>query len=312
MNSIQYLYDVNYQNHEMELCNFEMRSLFGREIEEKIFFSEQIIEPSISPYIRNRLEIIYTANSIKGIVELIKSNDFVCNDFLVKFIDPSKCVPSRTEKKALCKEIGNVIYGYPTFKNPKNTFGITVYKDIWYFGLLSVNDMKWQLHNEKPHSYSSSLGIYLAKVLANAAGNGVSNKKLIDPCCGVGTVLLEANFAGYDITGCELNDKVAESARLNLEHFDYKSEVITGNIKDINTHYDAAIVDIPYGILSHTDKDNQMMIIQNAKRISDKFVLVACEDMTDELLAENIEIVDRCSVRKTRKNNFVRYIWICR
>jgi len=312
MNPVKYIYNVNYQNHEKDLCSFEMRSLFGSFMEEKIFFSELLIQPSISPFIRNRLEIIYTASSLKGIIGLIESNQYVCDDFLVKFYDPSNNVPSRTEKKAYCKEIGNVIHGYPTFKNPKNTFGLTLYQDMWYFGILAANDMKWQLHNDKPHSFSSSLGIYMAKVLVNAAGNGDFSKKLIDPCCGVGTVLLEANYSGYDITGGEINDKVAESARLNLKHFGYKTSVITGNIKDIEEHYDASILDIPYGILTHTDKANQMMIIRNAKRISDKFVLVACENMTEELIAENFEIIDSCSVRKSRNNNFVRYIWICR
>ncbi len=312
MNPVQYIYNVNYQNHEKELCSFEMRSLFGSFGEEKVFFSERLVEPSISPYIRNRLEIIYTASSLKGIVELIETNQFAIDDFLVKFYDPSNNIPSRTEQKTYCKEVGNVMDGYPTFKNPKNTLGLTLHQDMWYFGLLTTNDMKWTLHNEKPHSYSSSLGIYLAKVLANAAGNGDFKKKLIDPCCGVGTVLLEANFAGYEIVGCDINYKVAKSAQLNLEHFGYKSHVKTGDIKDIEEHYDAAIVDIPYGILTSTDKANQMMIIKNAKRISDKLVLVACADMTEELIAENFEIIDRCSVRKSRNNDFIRYIWICK
>ncbi|MBC3798624.1 SAM-dependent methyltransferase, partial [Acetobacterium tundrae] len=33
------------------------------------------------------------------------------------------------------------------------------------------------------------------------AGNGDTSKRLIDPCCGVGTVLLEGIWAGYDIIG---------------------------------------------------------------------------------------------------------------
>ncbi|MBI9013784.1 MAG: SAM-dependent methyltransferase [Clostridiales bacterium] len=312
MNSVQYIYNVNYQNHEKELCSFEMRSLFGSFEEEKNFFSKHSVEPSISPYIRNRLEIIYTASSLKGIVELIETNQYNIDDFLVKFYDPSNIIPSRTEQKTYCKEVGQVMHGYPTFKNPKNTLGLTLYQDMWYFGLLTTNNMKWKSHNDKPHSFSSSLGIYLAKVLANAAGNGDFKKTLIDPCCGVGTVLLEAKFAGYDIDGCDINDKVAEMARLNLEHFGYKSRVKTGNIKDLEKHYDAAIIDIPYGILTSTDKANQMMIIKNAKRISDKFVLVACEDMTEELIDESFEIIDCCSVRKSRNNDFIRYIWICR
>ena len=42
--------------------------------------------------------------------------------------------------------------------------------------------------------------------------------------CGDAEIIegLEANFAGYEIVGCDINYKVAKSAQLNLEHFGYK------------------------------------------------------------------------------------------
>jgi len=307
----QYIYNVNYQVHEEDLCALEVRSLFNIELEGKVFFENKQIDPSISPFLKNRLEIIYKTSSFSDIIELIEKNKITSHDFKVKYLELFSGDPYLKKRRELCKEVGLRIQGFPSFSSPKTTFGISFFKGCWYFGILVENNPIWKAHNRKPFSYSSSIGINLAKALINIAGNGDFSKRLIDPCCGVGTVLLEGCFSGYDIRGWDILSKIAEKARANLLHFNYQPKVTTGDIQDIEESFDVSIVDLPYGIFSLTNEDTQMKIIRNAKRISKKLVLVSSNDITDQILGEKLKIIDYCSVSKSENHSFIRYIWVC-
>ncbi|MBK5251916.1 MAG: methyltransferase domain-containing protein [Peptostreptococcaceae bacterium] len=281
-------------------------------MKEKVFFESRKVHPSVSPFLKNRLEIIYKASTFLEIIESITKDKIAASDFKVKYVKLGKDDPHFKKRREYCKAIGLIIEGFPCFAAPKNTFGITFYKGNWYFGKLAERSLYWKVHKNKPNSYSSSLGLSTAKVLINIAGNGDTSKRLIDPCCGVGTVLLEGVWAGYDITGWEINSKIAENARENLKHFNYEVKVVTGDIQDIDDSFDASIVDLPYGNCSFKNDENQLKIIRNAKRISKKIVLVSAEDIRDEIVKENLEIIDSCKIRKNEKGDFLRYIWVCK
>lgn len=133
----------------------------------------------------------------------------------------------------------------------------------------------------------------------------------MDPCCGVGTVLLEGSFAGYDICGWEINEKVAENARANLLYFNYQANVTTGNIEEIIDRFDVSIIDLPYGNFSHMTKESQIKIIHHAKRISKRVVLVSADDITQELASVALKVIDYCTLNKRKDKHFVRHIWVC-
>ncbi|SHH76764.1 TRM11 family SAM-dependent methyltransferase [Clostridium grantii] len=307
----EYIYNVNYQVYEKDLCVLEIKSLFNCSIQDKVFFSNKEVNPYISPFLKNRLKIIYKTSCFLDILEFVENEKITAQDFMVKYLELFTGDNNAKKGKEISKKIGLRITGFPCFSNPKTIFGVTFYKGIWYFGTLVSNNSKWKEHNSKPYSYSSSLGINIAKVLLNIAGNGDFSKKIIDPCCGVGTVLLEGFFAGYDIIGWELKSKVADNARGNLLYFNYPPKVTTGDIKDIDETFDASIVDLPYGNFSNTTEDNEMKIIRNAKRISKKLVLVSSENITNEIVKENLKIIDYCKVSKKETKSFNRYIWVC-
>ena len=151
----------------------------------------------------------------------------------------------------------------------------------------------------------------MAKVLINVASRGDTSKRIIDTCCGVGTVILEGIFAGYNICGWEINPKVAEFARLNLAHFQYNAIIVTGDMKDIKEHYDVVIIDLPYNNFSHFDEQEQLNIIRHAKQIANRMIIVTSTDIREKLYAEQLKIIDYCRVEKTIKRDFARYIWIC-
>lgn len=306
-----YMYNVKCRQYEAELCDLEIKALFGLPLNEMIVISNKLVNPSISPYIKNRLQIIYKAGELSGIVEQIEKNGVLAEGYLVKYVHLTKDDIYLKDRKIICKKVGFVITGLHSFLEPKITYGITHFKGEWYFGILEENDPKWREHNDKPHTYSSSLGINVAKAILNIGSMGDFNKTIIDPCCGVGTVLLEGCFAGYDICGWEINEKVARNARGNLVHFNYVADVTTGDIEKIEETYDVSIVDLPYGNFSITTKENQVKIIRHAKRISKRVILVSSEDITQELTDASLKILDSCSMNKRKNEKFIRYVWVC-
>jgi len=312
MKNHRYIYNVNYNELENDLCSFELKALFGSQIEEKVFFSYKEIDPSSSPFIKNRIKIIYETETLEDILQLMENNELRASGFLVKYVELESGDTNFKNRKNISKEVGLRIYGFPSFKTPKIKYGISCYKQRWYLGELVENNLLWRALKNKPYSYSSALDGNIAKVLINLAGQGDTTKKLIDPCCGVGTVILEGLFSGYDIKGCEINSKIAESARLNVMHYEYETEITNGDIKDIQEDYDVAIVDLPYGNFSEFDLEKQLEIIRQATRISKKLILVSSKDIADKLLDEKLNIIDYCKVYKTVKRDFARYIWICK
>ena len=169
----------------------------------------------------------------------------------------------------------------------------------------------WHKHTKKPCSYSNSISINIAKALVNIAAKGDKKKKLLDACCGVGTILLEACFAGYNMEGCDINWKLCKNARENLSYFNYNTTVYRSDIKDISKRYDAAIIDLPYNLLSCVTDNDVLHIIKATTAITDRMVIVSTSDIENLVNKTGFRISDYCSVRKQGKRTFVRKIWLC-
>ena len=80
------------------------------------------------------------------------------------------------------------------------------------------------------------------------------------------------------------------------------------DIKDIEEKFDVAIIDLPYGLFTPIRPNEQMDIINSARKIADKLILVTFEDMDEFVYNAGFEIIDRC---KVSKGKFIRYISVC-
>jgi tRNA (guanine10-N2)-dimethyltransferase len=288
-----------------------MRSLFNRSIESKAFFSDKRIDVSISPFIKSRLEVLHTSTNFEDLIQKVNKSNYTVEGFKVEYVPVVKADPVNKERNTIAKAVGNAIEASPSFSNPEIIYGVTCYEGKWYFGIVVYNTMLWKKHMSKPYSYSSSLGINTAKAILNVAACGDFTKKIIDPCCGVGTVLLEGHFAGYDITGCDINYKVVIKARENIKHYGYQGQVIKRDIKDIDEAYDVAVVDLPYDNFCKSDEASMLAIIHHAARISKRLVLISSIDLTEKIREEGLVIVDRSVAYKNKSRRFGRYIWVC-
>lgn len=305
----KYFYFINCSEMEKELCNMEMRSVFGKEPKAKYLFSEKNFDPSRSPFIKLQIKSIYVEKNLEIIINKIKGDKISYDAFKVNYIKSEDGDVSYEERLKAVKEIGFVVTGFPDIHNPKIELAITKVKDKWIFGELIRNNFQWQKHNDKPHSYSNAVPLRMARALINIAVGDNRELTLVDPCCGVGTVVIEALDLGINVKGYEISKPIACNARNNIEFLGYNREIITsGDMHNINEIFDVAIVDIPYGLYSPVTLQEQVDIISTSRRIARKMVIITFEDMDNLIISAGFKIVEKCYMKK---GNMIRQISIC-
>ena len=304
-----FIYFINYQDNERELYKMEMRCLFNREINEKYFFSDIDINASKSPFIKSKIKIIYSDESLDRMVRKIKEDNLSYDDFKVSYVKSEQGDVQYEDRLEATRKIGFVVNGYPDMHKPRNPLAVTKINGLWIFGEYERNDFKWQKHNDKPYSYSNALGLRMARALVTIAMKDNEEGTLIDPCCGVGTVVIEALDLGIKVKGCEISKQIAYNARENVEFLGYlRDTIVCYDMHKIKDKYDSAIIDIPYGLYSPITSQEQKDIINTSRRIARKLVIITFEDMDNIIISAGFRILDKCYMTK---GNMKREISIC-
>ena len=304
---MKYLYILNYNIEESEMCALELRRTFHINPKEKYFFSKHNENVTRSLFTKKKLEVLLEG-TLEDIINEIETKEMTYDGYKVEYVDVEGYEKHYKDKNDITYKVGYAILGEFDMKKPNYLLGITEIDGTYYFGLLSKNTQDWHKHDNKPHHFSTALPIRQARSIVNIAVGDNPNKCLVDPCCGVGTVLLEASNLGVRIDGFDIHYPVKEGARKNLEFYGYHTTVLRKDIQDVEGHYDTAIIDIPYGLFTHVETATQQMILNNARRIADELILVSNRRMSEEIERAGFKIVDECSVTKA---TFVRYIMVC-
>lgn len=316
MNTVKkstYIYTYVHPKDEFDLCRMEMRAFFKKDTESNYIISDVKIDPSRSPFIAERLEVLYEdsdLDTIKKFVEDLKVNEATFKVICLNEMDlgDTEKIP-HSERRVIEREVGLCINGEPELDNPEMVFGIILLDGRWYFGNYEKSESIWLKHLQKPHSYSTALSTRVARAIANIAVPQPENVQVIDPCCGIGTVLIEALSMGINIVGRDINYRVCQGSKENIAHFGLTGKVTLGPISEVTEHYNVAIIDLPYNLFTHSTVEEQFDIVKHARRIADQVVIVTVETI-DHLIAEaGFEIVDR-SVAK--KQAFIRQVILCK
>ncbi|TLX74581.1 methyltransferase [Labilibacter sediminis] len=311
MHIYKHIYTFSYDNAEADLCKLESRYIFNKDENNRQLFSDIKAEPSHSAYIKKRLDIISYSDEYSALIDNIKKEGICVNGFKVEYLVLEGDDTAYADRLNKLKDVGYSIEGDPDYYNPTVTYGICAHEGIWYFGVLNKDSFHWHKHNQKPYSFSNSIGVSIAKALVSIASKSNHKKSLIDACCGVGTIMLEACFAGIKIDGCDINWRACRDARKNLTHFNYQATVFRSDIKDINNRYDAAILDLPYNLYSRATDEDVLHIVKSSAELTDRLVIVSTSDITDFISSTGFSISDQCNVGKPGKSGFARKVWVC-
>ncbi|ULL13977.1 RNA methyltransferase [Paenibacillus sp. H1-7] len=303
-----YVYTYACHEDELPLCRLEHRSLFCCDPGDAGYVvSRREVDPSRSPFTKLRLAVRYDTDSLEQMAQSVEQLSLRSATFKVVYVETGGTV-DYDRQRAVERLLGSHIRGKAEMRRPQRTFGIAHIEGRWLFGECSRNEAVWLRHNEKPQQYSTALSTRVARAVANIAVPEPAGTRAIDPCCGIGTVVLEALSMGIDIVGNDINPLAVRGARVNLAHYGHPNVVSLGDIRRIEGHYDVAIVDLPYNLCSVLTTGEQLEMLTSARRLAGRAVIIAT-DMIDEAIEQaGFVIADRCEVRKGR---FVRHIFVC-
>ncbi|MFD0712255.1 TRM11 family SAM-dependent methyltransferase [Paenibacillus sp. GCM10027626] len=314
-----YVYMIVCHEDERALCEMELRSLLGGEHSlssaSNYVLSSREIEPSRSPFVKKRLEVLLKADALGELIERVEGLDTQGKSFKAALLNPvhvgadGKWIKlSSEERRSIEREVGSRIQGRAELRNPAVVYGFLQLEGSWYFGKVEESVPIWLQHQNKPRQYSTALSARVARAIVNIAVPCIEQVKVIDPCCGIGTVLLEALSMGIDIVGNEINPLAAIGARENLAHFQYKSIVTLGDMRSLQGHYDVVILDMPYNLCSVLPDLEKLQLLSSSCRLAQRVLIVTTERMDSILPQAGLEIVDRCTVKKGK---FERHVLVC-
>lgn len=307
-----YLYTYAYSEDESSLCALEMRSLFGEVSQSNVMESFVKIDPSRSPFIKERITVIYKAESLDDLFIQVETLQLSGATFKVNYVKNSGQAKSEQagfeNRRAIERELGLHINGQADLRHPDRLFGVMNIDGSWVFGEYVKSESVWFRHQQKPNGYSTALSTRVARAVVNIAIPNPNGIKAIDPCCGIGTVLVEARSMGIDMVGSDRNQLILPGARENMIHFGLSGEINLADIRDITNHYDVAIIDLPYNLCSVISPEEQLEMLQSARRFAYKVVVVTVEPVDEILLKAGFSIIDRAVAKK---GLFIREVIVC-
>jgi len=103
--------------------------------------------------------------------------------------------------------------------------------------------------HRRPFFHPSSISPILARTVCNLCGVS-RGKKVLDPFCGTGGLLIEAGLLGGEITGLDISGRMVEGCKRNLMHYGLRGRVLQGDAGELawgEETFDIVVTDPPYG-----------------------------------------------------------------
>lgn len=200
--------------------------------------------------------------SLKDDIEKYPWKKVIPNDYAVRVkkigLDPD------FNSQAMEIEIGGIIKGSlgknarVNLENPDTFLRTIVIDDKILVSKRLVKRAKKHYYALKPHKrpffYPGSMSPKLARGMNNLS-RIKKGSTVLDPFCGTGGILIEAGIIGAKVVGIDIDEKMVEGTRKNLNYCNIKDyEVFQGDARDIKLPYkvDAIVTDPPYGISAST------------------------------------------------------------
>jgi tRNA G10 N-methylase Trm11 len=232
--------------------------------------------------------------------------DMDADRFRIDVHDPSRRCASTTIEIATA--LADVIPFGPDLRDPLHRFLVIIGEDGFTFGAVRAEaDGSYRRHDDKPWTTSSSLDSRFARALVNLVPDATS---ILDPCCGAGSIVLEAASLGLEAFGVDWKPALAGMTRENLAHFGYDASV---ELADSRTHVqpaDAIVTDLPYGHAIESDEHEIRAILEQSASQAASGVFVAPADISTWLTSAGYTDIEVHTVLKRR--GFTRWIHVVR
>ncbi|MCY4569662.1 MAG: methyltransferase domain-containing protein [Candidatus Poribacteria bacterium] len=301
----KYLYLTATPHRLTELVSAECVALTGSTPNtDGIAVSDTRVDVRRGAYLKSCSEVLFESTSLTELCASIRSMGLHADEFRVSVVKKPRNL--KINSMTLARDVGNAIGGSANLSQPRTTFlTVVTAEKIWFGRLLSESDGVWLAHNQRPYVTSSSLPARLARVLVNLVA--FPGDRLLDPCCGTGTIVMSAAHSGIHAVGYDVNPRMIGATTKNLQHFGLSADVALGDARQIDGQYDAIATDLPYGINLVRDSSQEIEILSNLRTCAPKAAFIDLRDLSETLTDLGYQIE---AVLPVPKLSIVRRIFI--
>ncbi len=181
---------------------------------------DTIARISRAAFVHRGIAVFARATTLDELVERVRERwdaDMDADRFRIDVHDPSQRCSSTTIEIATA--FADVIPFGPDLRDPLHRFLVIAGEDGFTFGAVEAEaDGSYRDHDAKPWTTSSSLDSRFARALVNLVPDA---RSILDPCCGAGSIVLEAASLGLSAFGVDWKPALVGMTRENLAHFGY-------------------------------------------------------------------------------------------
>lgn len=163
----------------------------------------------------------------------------------------------------------------------------------------------------RPYFHPTSMHPKLARALVNLTRVRAGDR-LLDPFCGTGGVLIEAGLMGLEVVGWDVDERMVEGCRRNLDAYGVGGNVTVSDALESSAKADAVATDPPYGRASYTTEGVGGLYTKftsNARGMLDEGSRMALMlPRENDVDTEGFSVADTFDVRIHR--SLTRRIWV--
>lgn len=287
-----------------ELIAVECETLTGKKPVNGIAEGGKITFVPHAAYLRAGMRVVARGRTIDELVGKISNLSLDADSFRIELLNIS--AQTRVQSHETIVALADAIEDCrPNLDEPRHRLLLVIQDTGFTFGeILTEPDRSYRRHDTKPFRTSSSLPARLTRALVNLVMPCA--KTILDPCCGTGSILLEAQAMGLEACGGDWNPKMVGMSRQNIAHFGYGASVELMDARDWPEPSDAIVTDLPYGKGLEVSEEVIRGILEHVWGLAPVAVFVAGSDLTDWLQAVGYERVEVFRVPKY--TGFARYV----
>lgn len=280
---MSYVYVLAGDERERELAFAEALALTGgRRCGARLVEAHRCIDPGRTGYVGSGIELLASGKDLDEVCRKTAEMKIASDGFAVEVVRVPRGLKVRRHETA--SALGWVIQGRPNLDHPKERFlAIATPEGMWFGRRLDATEPDWRRLVRKPHGFSSALPSQAARAICNLAIRG--GERVVDPCCGSGTLLIHAAALGAHVAGFDINKKMVGTTNLNLKHFGLEPAARLGDAAEISGDYDLALANLPYGHMSPVTDERAGQMVTNIVKLAPRGVIISIRDVSGEVRA---------------------------
>jgi len=269
--------------HDRELALAEALALSGGEqCAGKLVQAERPIDIARTAYVLCGLELLASGAGIAETCEKLRDTGLASDGFAIEV----RRIPRglKVHRRDTANALALAIDGGPNLDDPRERFLAFVTADgVWFGRTLEAGEPEWRRLARKPHDFSSALPTQAARAICNLFVRG--GERVVDPCCGSGTLLIHAASLGAKVTGYDINQKMVWATNKNLAHFGFEPAAAVGDAAEIEGEFDVLVANVPYGRMAPTSDEKLARMVTNIAKLAPRGAIVALSDQSEAIEA---------------------------